>query len=166
MTTTSKVFNPDLLLVNNTEDPSFLSISYDKKPLYISSHKCYVPFGLDKYKNMYTMKLEGAPIGYVHKIEKIIQDKVNEYVENLKFEIHSQVKPKRYPFKPQLIVKLPQNSNKFTMDIVNKKGEYMTYVDLKPRIYIETSLYIRTLWLKNGKIYYKWNCGNITVYDN
>ena len=81
MCTISKSFNSELITVSESSSSSFLSVSYDNKPLYIASSKCYVPFGLDKYKNMYTMKLEGAPIRYIEKIEKVIQDKVNQYIE-------------------------------------------------------------------------------------
>lgn len=177
MSTVAKSFNQDLLTIGETENSSFLTISYNSKPFLINSGKCLSPFGVDKYKNIYTIKLEGAPIRYIHKIEKVIQEKVNKYIEQKRKEqpynsnfdepyvLRSQIKQKRYPYKSQIIVKLPQNSNKFIMDIKNKKGEYRSFSDIKPNTYMETQLYIRSLWLKENTVFYKWNCSNIVLYE-
>ena len=164
--TTSKEFNKEHLEVKFTKNKNFMTVLYKNNTLYISSGKCKVPFGVDQYKNNYTMKLENTPFRYIQKIEKCIEEKVNEYLtKNTSSEIYtinSQIITKKR-FKPDLIVKLPQVHGKFCMDIINKRKEYKTYSDILPNSFIQTFLYIRSLWLKNNKIYYRWNCSTIMI---
>ena len=137
--------NKDFYQINIKDENCYKNLVLDVKNVYL-------PFGLEEYKNKYSINFEIDNEGEVYKLFRLLESKINELIEldiDLKSVFHK--KPKY-----NLLCKahLKMNKNLFiTKYFVNGKETSIFEIEKKKKYNLE--LEVSGIWTykKNGGIY-------------
>ena len=124
----------------------------------------YVPFGIEKYYNNYLLKLQFRNIkndpnikefyDFIIKLETKLKELLNEeFPSSL---IHND------KYDPILVMKLPQQYNKFICDAF-KDNKPLSIFDIEKGSYCICDILIDSIWNFKGKYYYKIKVKNINL---
>lgn len=141
----------DKLTLKNVKNSWLLS-----EPIKVRTPKMYIPFGLEKYYNNYLLKLQFRNIktdpdikefyDFIVQIEQKLKDLLNE--EFSSSITHSE------KYDPIVVMKLPQQYNKFICDAFKDSAPFSIF-DIEKGSYCICDIIIDSIWKFKGKYYYK-----------
>lgn len=149
----------DKITLNDSVKSSF-DIRYNDKPLYIYSPKLYIPFGIENYKNSYSLSLQLRNIDNYENLKKFsefIQELEKHFIELLDIsedELTSQIKLNiDNKYDPILYTKFISKYNKVEAEVKNYNNEPMNIFDIEKNNYCKCLLYLDKVWKFNSYTY-------------
>jgi len=131
----------------------------------------YVPFGLEEYRNSYSMNLQFRNIDSEVELEEFL-DFIQRFESKLKSllniddsKLSSQIKFNG-KYDPILYTKFIFKFNKIECDVKSQNGEFLNIYDLGKNIKVKCLLLLDKVWLFNNKYSYKLKVKEIIVIDN
>jgi hypothetical protein len=155
----------DLLIKKEKNNFYQINVKDDKdyKNLIINLKNCYLPFGLEEYKNKFCINFEVDKQSEFYKLMRLLESKLNELIEmdvDLKSIFHK---------KPQfnLLCKghIKKNKNLFITKFF-KDGEEISIFELEKKKKYNLELEISGIWIfkKSGGLYL--NIKSISTNNN
>lgn len=130
----------------------------------------YIPFGLEEYKNSYSMNLQFRNIDNEIELEEFL-DFIQRFEAKLKLLLNiddsrlcSQLKFNG-KYDPILYTKFIFKFNKIECNVKNQDGEFLNIYDLGKNKKVKCQLLLDKVWLFNNKYSYKLKVKEIIVID-
>ena len=129
-------------------------IEYQGKQIYINSPILYIPFGIEKFYNAYSLNLQ---IRNCQEFENFIESLEKHLINILKIsedKFTSQLR-KNNKHDTILYTKILNKNDKILCDVKSRSGEYLNIFNLGKDIECQVKLFIDKVWFIKGKYTYK-----------
>ena len=129
-------------------------IDYQGSHIYLQTPKLYIPFGIEKFYNAYSLNLQ---LKECNEFENFIEILEKHLIDTLKIsadKFTSQLR-KHNKHDTLLYTKILNKNDKITCDVKSTSGEYLNIFNLGKNIECQTKLVIDKVWYIKGKYTYK-----------
>ena len=166
---------PELTDINFTQSiKQSVQMDINGKHIYIQTPRIYIPFGLNKYYNSWTLNFQLRHLkdtlevqefyAFIKSLENFLIEKINVTPT----EFNSQLSETNKKYDPIIYSKILEKNDKILCDIVDKrsgKNEPINIFKFPKGVYAKLELYIDKIWKINGMFTYKYKVKKISIID-